>query len=270
MPQSLMVLATRSMSDLTDRSRVGLPSAPRKYFDTTTLVAVCDHGFGISTSVCWKTISPRSLVIAEVLSSQVTSLYGWTPGVVKRRGTARPRLAGAAGVAEGFIGWAPEVLRVPAAVRARSDSAMRDNPPSCPVSPRRETRTSGQCSANHVPCGVAMSRQDLWSASSGKEGGVRSVSAVGGESSVARRLKRSRTHNPQRIPSSLSQIPHLNIVRRTERSTPTASGCQAETPRRETDRNLTFPSEKSRASAATIHFLHQKKDRWYQHPSSVY
>jgi hypothetical protein len=34
---------------LTLCSRCGLPSGPRKYFDTTTLVAIIDQALGIST-----------------------------------------------------------------------------------------------------------------------------------------------------------------------------------------------------------------------------
>src|SRR5690606_31866897 len=47
--QSAIVSTTRPMSCLTERSRSGDPTWPRKYFDTTMLVACCDHGFGIST-----------------------------------------------------------------------------------------------------------------------------------------------------------------------------------------------------------------------------
>ena len=41
-----------------ERSRSGVPSVPRKYFETTTLVAICDQDFGISTSFCSKTMPP--------------------------------------------------------------------------------------------------------------------------------------------------------------------------------------------------------------------
>ena len=44
-----MVSTTRPISCFTDRSRSGEPTWPRKYFDTTMLVACCDHAFGIST-----------------------------------------------------------------------------------------------------------------------------------------------------------------------------------------------------------------------------
>ena len=41
-------------------SRSGVPSWPRKYFDTTMLVACCDQNRGISTSRCSNTTWPRS------------------------------------------------------------------------------------------------------------------------------------------------------------------------------------------------------------------
>src|SRR6185436_5095469 len=59
----VMVSTTRPMSCLTLRSRSGVPIWPRKYLETTMLVACCDHAFGISTSRCSNTISPRSLPI---------------------------------------------------------------------------------------------------------------------------------------------------------------------------------------------------------------
>jgi hypothetical protein len=33
----------------------GVPMWPRTYLDTTTIVAICDQNFGISTSFCSKT-----------------------------------------------------------------------------------------------------------------------------------------------------------------------------------------------------------------------
>src|SRR5262245_35973384 len=48
-PHPQIVRTTRPMSCLTLCSRSGLPSGPRKYFETTTLVASCDQLFGIST-----------------------------------------------------------------------------------------------------------------------------------------------------------------------------------------------------------------------------
>ena len=56
-----MVSTTRPMSCLTLRSRSGVPICPRKYFETTMLVACCDQKRGISTSRCSKTTWPFSL-----------------------------------------------------------------------------------------------------------------------------------------------------------------------------------------------------------------
>ena len=56
-----MVLATRSMSWRTEVSRSSVPRRPRKYFETTTLVAVWDQALGTSTPVCSKIFSPFSL-----------------------------------------------------------------------------------------------------------------------------------------------------------------------------------------------------------------
>jgi len=67
-----MVSATREMSWRTERSRWGVPTTPRKYFCTTTLVAVWLQLFGTSTSRCSKTILPFSPVMAAVRSSHST------------------------------------------------------------------------------------------------------------------------------------------------------------------------------------------------------
>ena len=75
--------ATRPMSWRTLRSRSGVPSWPRKYLETTTLVAVCDQNLGISTSFCSKTFSPFSFEITALRSSHSTVSKGSTPGVVK-------------------------------------------------------------------------------------------------------------------------------------------------------------------------------------------
>jgi len=47
-PQSVMVSATRPTSCRTECSRSGVPTPPRKYFETTTLVAIWVHSRGIS------------------------------------------------------------------------------------------------------------------------------------------------------------------------------------------------------------------------------
>ena len=68
-----MVLTTRSMSCLTLVSRSGVPTWPRKYLLTTTLVASWLQNSGTSTSFCSKTSLPDSLPIAAVRVSQVIS-----------------------------------------------------------------------------------------------------------------------------------------------------------------------------------------------------
>ena len=78
-----MVRTTRPISCRTLRSRCGVPSVPRKYFDATTLVAVCDQNFGTSTSFCSKTTAPFSLPMTALRSSHSTSSNGSTPGFVK-------------------------------------------------------------------------------------------------------------------------------------------------------------------------------------------
>src|SRR5947209_6080550 len=85
-----MVSTTRPISCLTLVSRRGVPSWPRKYLLTTTLVAICDQALGISTSFCSKTTAPFSLVMVAVRRSHSTSSKGWTPGRVNLRSTLRP------------------------------------------------------------------------------------------------------------------------------------------------------------------------------------
>src|ERR687894_2522794 len=72
-------------------SRCGLPTAPRKYFVVTMLVALMLHSAGNSTPRCPKLIEPsRQLVMTTSRRSQVTSSYGCTPAVVKTRLIFRP------------------------------------------------------------------------------------------------------------------------------------------------------------------------------------
>src|ERR671921_2819670 len=66
-PQSEMVPATRETICLTERSRVGDVSCPRKYFWATMFVAFCDHDFGNST------FSWRKEPTAAVRSSHSTA-----------------------------------------------------------------------------------------------------------------------------------------------------------------------------------------------------
>src|SRR5215471_14209455 len=81
------------MSCRTLRSRSGVPICPRKYFETTILVACCDHDLGISTSRCSKTTSPFSLPITAERRSHSISSNGSTPASVKNRGNASPAAA---------------------------------------------------------------------------------------------------------------------------------------------------------------------------------
>ena len=78
------------MSCFTERSRSGVPICPRKYLETTMLVACCDQNFGNSTSRCSKTSSPRSLAMTAERSSQSISSNGSTPSFVKYRSNSRP------------------------------------------------------------------------------------------------------------------------------------------------------------------------------------
>src|SRR5437764_4522910 len=100
-----MVRTTRPISCLTLRSRSGVPMTPRKYLETTTLVATCDQVVGISTSCCSKTVSPFSFVIVAERVSHCTSSKGARPGRVKYRFQARPlRLRFGAPVACAAVG----------------------------------------------------------------------------------------------------------------------------------------------------------------------
>ena len=78
-----MVSATREISCRTERSRSGVPTMPRKYFCTTTLVAVWLQVLGTSTSFCSKTTLPFSPVMAAVRSSHSMLAKPSSPGVVK-------------------------------------------------------------------------------------------------------------------------------------------------------------------------------------------
>src|SRR3954468_15468828 len=79
------------MSCLSDHSRSGVPTAPRKYFVVTMLAALTLHDVGNSTPRCSKLIEPsRQLVMTTSRRSHSTSSYGWTPSVVHTRSTRRP------------------------------------------------------------------------------------------------------------------------------------------------------------------------------------
>src|SRR3989442_15083563 len=106
-----IVRTTRPINCLTLRSRSGVPRTPRKYFETTTLVATCDQLVGISTSCCSKTTSPFSLVMEASRVSHWTSSHGATPGRVKDPFQGSPfrlRFETLAGGAAGQLGWGGE------------------------------------------------------------------------------------------------------------------------------------------------------------------
>src|SRR3954447_15415265 len=79
------------MSCLSDHSRSGVPTAPRKYLVVTMFAALTLHDVGNSTPRCSKLIEPsRQFVMTTSRRSQTTSSYGCTPAVVKTRLTLRP------------------------------------------------------------------------------------------------------------------------------------------------------------------------------------
>src|SRR5699024_10827604 len=120
-PAATQVLTTRSISCLRLFSRLGDPTAPRKYLLATMFVALTDQNSGNSTPRCSKFTDPsRQLVITTSRRSQVTSSYGCTPGVVYTRGIVRPsprRSCPTAGSAAVFVITLPFLL-VAAAVTA--------------------------------------------------------------------------------------------------------------------------------------------------------
>ena len=67
------MLTTRSISWRTLCSRSGVPTWPRKYLLTTTLVASWLQDAGTSTSFCSNTVLPLSLEMPAVRYSQVIS-----------------------------------------------------------------------------------------------------------------------------------------------------------------------------------------------------
>jgi hypothetical protein len=77
------VSATRPTIVRTELSRCGVPSVPRKYFCTTTLVAVCDQVLGNSTPRCSKNTLPSAPLITASRNSHSTVSNGSTPWRVK-------------------------------------------------------------------------------------------------------------------------------------------------------------------------------------------
>src|SRR5918996_927114 len=88
-PQPAIVPATRPIICLTDDSRSGVPSRPRKYFWATMLVAFCDHVTGNSTPRCSNAGSAGSPMTASRISHSTQS-KGCLSTSVKRRGTLTP------------------------------------------------------------------------------------------------------------------------------------------------------------------------------------
>ncbi|GIT12693.1 MAG: hypothetical protein CM1200mP34_0990 [Verrucomicrobiales bacterium] len=82
-----MVRATRWINCRTEVSRCGVPCSPKKYFETTTLVASCDQPLGTSTSSCLKMILPASSVISAVRLSHSSSSYGLRLASLNTRST---------------------------------------------------------------------------------------------------------------------------------------------------------------------------------------
>src|SRR5690242_5504563 len=79
------------MRPLSDHSRSGVPTAPRKYLVVTMLAALTLQKSGNSTPRCSKLIEPsRQLVITTSRRSHVTSSYGCTPSVVHTRSIVSP------------------------------------------------------------------------------------------------------------------------------------------------------------------------------------
>src|SRR5665213_3364231 len=108
-PQSAIVPATRPIICLTERSRSGEESCPRKYFWATMLVAFCDHVDGNSMSCCSKaTWSPCPMRASRRSHSTVSK--GWTSGVVKKRRTVGVSVA--VGVSVGRASMAGPSLRL--------------------------------------------------------------------------------------------------------------------------------------------------------------
>src|SRR5690606_40474128 len=103
------------MSCLSDHSRCGVPSAPRKYLEATICVAFMLQVDGNSTPRCSKLTEPsRQLVMTTSRRSQVTSSYGCLPAVVHTRRIRRPPPA-RAGVAPPAAGLDPPVATGPPA-----------------------------------------------------------------------------------------------------------------------------------------------------------
>src|SRR5438477_482891 len=119
LPPDLITPAKASKPFMKETGPDAVPPPPRKYFETTTLVATCDQVVGISTSCCSKTTSPFSLLIEASRVSHWTSSNGATPGRVKYRFQGSPfrlRFEALAGAAAVTLGRSVDVFGVDRAI----------------------------------------------------------------------------------------------------------------------------------------------------------
>src|SRR5579859_3073100 len=120
-----MVSTTRSTTCLSDHSRSGPPSVPRKYFWARMFVAFALHVEGTSTPSCSNATTPvAALAILASRRSHVTVSYGWIPGVVKERWMPMPVRSGAMAMSEKppAVGCQPMPRPQPVVVRSLRDT----------------------------------------------------------------------------------------------------------------------------------------------------
>src|SRR5436190_2178618 len=144
-----MVWTTRPMSWRTDFSRSGSPMWPRKYLETTTLVAICDQNFGISTSFCSNTTAPADQALAaghrfssyiSVRSSELRRAEAAAPGLSLCRSPDTPESATTRSVMG--IGWQDETASNPSSFLPHAEMfTMQHNlrPVDHPVKMSRKT-----------------------------------------------------------------------------------------------------------------------------------
>src|SRR5579875_3819878 len=95
-PHAVMVSTTRSATCLSDHSRSGVPSVPRKYFWARMLVALTLQLAGTSTPSCSKATAPvAQWVMRASRCSHSTVSYGSCPVVVQVRRMPMPIRSGA-------------------------------------------------------------------------------------------------------------------------------------------------------------------------------
>ena len=150
-----MVSTTRPISCLTLRSRSGVPIWPRKYFETTMLVACCDQNFGISTSRCSNTTSPFSLPMTAERSSHSTSSNGSTPGTREEARERQSRRAGgrSAGCPRRFT---PAIL--PDRLHAGGHCLLRDPSLHRPLRQRAPALRRGEGTRSDLPRFIDIAR----------------------------------------------------------------------------------------------------------------